>query len=204
MKHKTTTLLLFLALLLAKLSFTGCGPDVEPPPTAIEPQDTFYANDTFLRYWHFPKGSWWVYQRTDTAATLYDTATVIGYRKEILYYPEESPYAFEACGMGIFHSTKLYGDSIQGMSNAMFEENTVGTSGFISGTGVFFTWPIWYDDISVKVLDTLPYNYQDTLLNNCVHTKRGDEEFWLVRDIGVVKYKWVNGHVWELVNHKIK
>jgi hypothetical protein len=90
------------------------------------------------------------------------------------------------------------------MSNAMFDENSVRTSGFVSGTGDFFSWPIWYDDISVKVIDTLPYNYQDTILNNCVHTKRGNDEFWLVRDVGVVKYKWLNGHVWELVNHKNK
>ena len=50
----------------------GTPPDEKEPV----PDDTLYANDTFLRYWYFPKGSWWVYKRMDTNANVYDTTSV--------------------------------------------------------------------------------------------------------------------------------
>jgi hypothetical protein len=100
--------------------------------------------------------------------------------------------------------TFYFPNSQKYIDNGMFEENTVGTSGFVSGTGVFFRWSMRFDYKSVKVIDTLPYQYQNKLLPNCVHTKIGDDEIWITRDIGIVKYKWLNGHVWELVNHKNK
>ncbi|MCB0737195.1 MAG: hypothetical protein KDC92_06760 [Bacteroidetes bacterium] len=39
--------------------------------------DTLYLSDSFLSYWYFPVGSWWVYKRLDTAADVYDTARVV-------------------------------------------------------------------------------------------------------------------------------
>jgi hypothetical protein len=52
--------------------FTSC--DKEEPPI---PSETRYVNDTLKSYYFFPVGSWWVYNRTDTNATIYDTATVV-------------------------------------------------------------------------------------------------------------------------------
>ncbi|MBI1184094.1 hypothetical protein GC194_07475 [bacterium] len=39
--------------------------------------DTLYQSDSFLSYWFFPVGSWWVYKRVDTMADIFDTAVVV-------------------------------------------------------------------------------------------------------------------------------
>ncbi len=81
--------LLWIALPLILFSGLKCDkPNKEDPQP--KPEDTLYANDTFLRYWYFPKGSWWVYKRMDTNARVYDTVRVFYTSREMKYDPPNS------------------------------------------------------------------------------------------------------------------
>jgi hypothetical protein len=61
--------LLFSLIIL--LCFTQCKPDDET--TQVEPSFTLLVDEELKNYYYFPVGSWWIYERTDTNAQIYDT-----------------------------------------------------------------------------------------------------------------------------------
>ena len=85
----------------------GTPPDEKEPV----PDDTLYANDTFLRYWCFPKGSWWVYKRMDTNAKVYDTVTILNQNHEMKYNPQYADYMIESYNLNLEHSSSFFVDS---------------------------------------------------------------------------------------------
>ncbi|MBX7241796.1 MAG: hypothetical protein K1X92_08610 [Bacteroidia bacterium] len=61
----------FIAIL--SLFFFACGGDSK---LLCKEEELVEAPPEFLRYWYFPKGSWWVYQLQDTVG-VYDTMCVV-------------------------------------------------------------------------------------------------------------------------------
>ncbi len=55
------------------LFFFACGGEVK---LLCKEEELVEAPPEFLRYWYFPKGSWWVYQLQDTVG-VYDTMRVV-------------------------------------------------------------------------------------------------------------------------------
>ncbi|MBI1184093.1 hypothetical protein GC194_07470 [bacterium] len=186
--------------------------------------DTLYQSDSFLSYWFFPVGSWWVYKRVDTKAVIYDTARVTEQKRGIACdcqllgdvcrerawiviehteTPMQKPNEFK---MGVTLDTDLRIDWV-------FAES--GTS--VLGGVVHMTWPfvaaeeshiytIKYEQTPVfsttkyTFFNPVTYFYQnpnipaDTMPSNI---------YKLVKNIGLVYFYHQDYSEWELVDYHI-
>ncbi|MEX0966585.1 MAG: hypothetical protein WD077_05070 [Bacteroidia bacterium] len=170
--------------------------------------DTVFKPQEFLDYWYFEKGSWWVYQRMDTNATVYDTVRVIATVRTIYCDARKyGPTCFESTLVNMRHSNSFFykKDSasltqiLDSSPNLNLGEEKVYSSGYVHnglGYGVIMQWPIRIGQEFIdgnKVLDsnavTTPYG----TLTNTVHIKinRGitKKEVWVTKNIGFTKLK---------------
>ncbi|MEQ8625495.1 MAG: hypothetical protein RJQ00_03670 [Vicingaceae bacterium] len=217
------TLIALLFLLFAGYA-SSCGDDDEtacidcPNPNA----DTLFVNDTFLTYWHFPVGSWWVYKRIDTSAEVYDTATVVRSVYEVINN-SFSEFARENYEMNIEHT--YYRSAYDGGKGNQFV-NTDFPGDRISSTAntkagfnytYFFSWSIDSTSIKDKSFggggDSFLVVRKDTTIRNVKNTDYITIEFnvgnastyiSLAKEIGFVKYVHLHDNSqWKLVNFNI-
>ncbi|MEX0966584.1 MAG: hypothetical protein WD077_05065 [Bacteroidia bacterium] len=173
--------------------------------------DTIFKPQQFLDYWYFEKGSWWVYQRMDTNATVYDTVRVIATVRNIYCDFNQGPVCAESALMNMRHSNSFFfrkdsaslsqilGSSTNfNLSDESVHSNGYIHNGFLMGVGSFFQWPIRIGDEYFHgniVLDSnvviTPYG----TLSNTVHiqinysTSAGGE-IWITRNIGFTRMKF--------------
>ena len=198
----------------------GNDEDSLPPPT-----DTFYVSQELKSYYFFPENSWWVYQRTDTNAVIYDTAVVASVYSE-LEYSRFLPFAWEAAAVGITHS---YYKAPEGFVNPKLSVgigNLNGNTDRISMSSEgklfqslpdYFSVPI--DSLSIanktspiifsSLIDTNSIVLTNYSFQNAIHLRSGIENFvyeiFLVKEVGLVKYFNVDDSTnWELINYEIK
>jgi hypothetical protein len=191
------------------------------PPQNNEPvpEDTLYANDTFLRYWYFPKGSWWVYERMDTNANVYDTVTILNQNREMKYNPRYADYMIESFNLNLRHSSAYFTKInkgrplIQTIDNPALNPNIINSIGHKSyfGYNSFFSWPIDSILIGQKSLDRSMLIDKNKIrtpfgkIGNTIHLKfDNNNHIWLSKNIGFIKYIHSDSSVWELVNYEIK
>jgi hypothetical protein len=103
---KTTYIHIVILLIAALSSFLiSCEKEGQDTFKGISnpPSEIRYMDDTLKTYYFFKVGSQWIYQRTDTSAAIYDTATVISSAAEIIY-DNQSSYQIEQVRVNIVHS----------------------------------------------------------------------------------------------------
>ncbi len=210
-------LLLFTVLFL--LLFTSCKKEERPKPT-----ESYYMSAELKSYYFFPKGSWWVYKRTDTTATIYDTATVVNSVSEMIF-DELAPFEWEHVAVNIEHTH--YPSSPRSASPYLniYIRNDAGFTDRISMTSqgklfsylpYFFSVPI--DSLSMENKSHVPnspilLDTNDVVINNqtfklVVHLKNGSTDFkydiWIARNVGIVKYFNTGDSThWEVVDYHI-
>jgi hypothetical protein len=181
--------------------------------------DTIFHDQEFLDYWFFPKGSWWVYQRTDTNAIIYDTAIVVyeeNYFQGSTYYTNTRE---QKTGIRIEHSNDYFKypnsqiDSKAGqLLIAAGEKNTL--KSLNTKTPYFdYLYLLFYPfdrydeyksfiNINLSVLLNLPYGKVEDAIMISIHLSQINH-VWMKKDIGIVKYHHFDDTVWELKDYFI-
>lgn len=203
---------LFLGLIVT-YNQSCCRGDCDDEPIDTVTYDTLFQNDTFLSYWFFPEGSWWVYKRTDTNVVAYDTARVT--LSELRQELHPSGKVLSMYMMHITHSNWkvmwMYGVSnrtrdtindkkpIQICSTDYLD--VAHFSGEV-GCAESLIWPLKYDQSPYGFTDSMTLKLYDGSIKKSVILKsKSGTEMHLVPDYGMVKYvSGANGSVWELVN----
>lgn len=214
--------LLFLAF-LSNYNQSCCRGDCddEPIDTVKIIYDTLAQNDTFMQYWFFPVGSWWIYKRIDSNTNEYDTATVT-YANSEFHPPKRGSISFfHAAQLRIEHTSKHIISPIQSNSRKELELSTSGINylrgGGANGSqmsfGPFFKWPIELGNVGGSVTEIVDTNKLkitpnlDSVKSVHINTGKGlsniESHVWLVKDIGFVKFKFPNGTEWELADYYI-
>jgi hypothetical protein len=193
--------------------------------------DTLFVGDEIKKYYFFPKGSWWVYERTDTNASIYDTVKVIETFNNTKYQERLLPYAWQNLMCRVEHS---YYESFQanwegpyGFKQLRVQYfNTSGSSdalsthsfGYVhSSYDNFFSIPI--DSISILnrslgggggsfLYSTSDVEIDSTKYTNVAHIQHSASTFKdaivLSKNIGIIKFHdSFFKHSWELVNFHI-
>ena len=194
--------------------------DDEPIDTNELAIDTVFNNDTFLSYWYFPEGSWWVYKRTDTTADIYDTATVTRTYRAFKPRSRAVEKLYENLIMDISHSSKYVQRPIQSSTKHInsLSTNGVNVLAMIGGgtyflSDIYLKWPIELGSVNgglTTILDTNSINleYLNKTLS-IVHLSPGythetyESHIWLCNNIGFVKYRLYNNTEWELFDYYI-
>jgi hypothetical protein len=211
MKKKKITLILFLAVSTLVLTMSSCKPDDPEPCYDCDKQklarDTIYNNDTFLSYCFFPEGSWWIYQRTDTTATIYDTVTVISDRRFI--YSDWTSYQndFERIFQELKHTSISYGaNDLLVESNECFYPDLASRTWF----GEYFIFPFTEGKNNIGSGSIELYPKDSLILESGTFLKAikvgpyvGLSTIWLVKDIGLAKISNPLGSTWELTQYYI-
>ncbi|MBJ6109005.1 hypothetical protein JAO73_08290 [Hymenobacter sp. BT523] len=95
---------LFSVILLAG----GCQ---KSPAGPTECTQVARASAAFPAYWHFPQGSYWVYQKRGSTPVEVDTVTVIGSRVRV-FQPGQTTYGLPTCtelyDYTCWHSNRRY------------------------------------------------------------------------------------------------
>ncbi|MBI1184419.1 hypothetical protein GC194_09115 [bacterium] len=185
--------------------------------------DTLYQSDSFLRYWFFPIGSWWVYKRVDTTADVYDTAVVtrqdhgIACNCKILGDVCRERYWLEV--MHSYNFLKFKGATNVVRIDTEFKTNwafahsgsLLNTSGAPLVTLPYTSaeeagYPIWYE--KKDVFKTSRYIFQNPVTYNFQNPNIPADStirqtFVIVQDIGLVYFYERGNSAWELINYHI-
>ncbi len=188
-----------------------------------EPTDTLYMSQELKSYFYFPVGSWWVYERTDTIAGIYDTARVVRIINEI-FYNEFAPYAWEKITALVEHT--YYSSPPNSVSpnlevsflnlNTLVDRlNITSSSTFLGGLDCVISTPI--DSIHIKSLQCSSWSNLDSVSNLSLAGSNFDSVLnisygrnpitnyiSMVSGVGILKYETTQmGHSWKLVNYHI-
>jgi len=200
---------LFLAVFLL---FTNMNCENEPINPHPGFTDTLFQSQEFLDYWYFKEGSWWVYKRTDTTAEIYDTAFVKKAWKEFIFSKYAMPYAIERYYMDVYHNAECFTKKGYFGCNINYESNqqnmlSVNYGGGYFGGRNFFWWPIEFTTYgSFNMLDTADIVIISGYYENVVHINDGarpNGDFWISKNIGLIKTDLRNGEEWELINCRL-
>ncbi|RYE91155.1 MAG: hypothetical protein EOO37_01075 [Cytophagaceae bacterium] len=105
MKTRSFSLLLLAGLLVAG----SCGKKSAPGPAQCD--QVRRAPASFLAYWYFPTGSYWVYHKLGAPAAEVDTLRVIGQQVRV-FEPEQNTYGLPTCTElyehQLWHSNRRY------------------------------------------------------------------------------------------------
>jgi|SRR5690554_364865 len=216
-KRMEKTVLLIFFFITA--TFHSCEKKEDP----IKPKGKLYVSNELKSYYFFPKGSWWIYQRIDTTAQIFDTATVVHSSNEMKFTPYLYPYEYEDAMVRIKHT---YYPSIGAnhadpflnvvISSVGHDRVTMTSSGkLFNMLPDFFTVPI--DSFSMNQKSsgfTTLISFSTIVIkgkqyNDVAHFLHGYSDFkyeiWLAKNIGLVKYFNVEDSTyWELDNYEIK
>lgn len=194
-----------------------------------EPSDcktVISAPKEFLNYWHFPVGSWWVYQLKDSSPRVYDTIRVTSQTSEYGAMTGQ-----RACLMRYnsvyYHSNKIYfpydSRNLEPGFEVFFSQQEETTNewylqwGFNSGRssiGTFFKYPFQLNEqVSVgrSIIDTLQVITPNFNFFNSVHISVSDlpdtakkSHIFITKNVGISKLIYSNDETWELINYSIK
>ena len=193
--------------------------------------DTLFVGDKLKKYYFFPLGSWWVYERTDTNAVVYDTVRVIETFDQIKYQERFLPIAWQQLMCRVEHS---YYESFQvpwdepyGFKQLRVQFfNSAGASDAISTQSFgyihssydnFFSLPV--DSISILdrssgggggsfLYDTSEVEINSATYSDVAHLRHGgsisNDTILVSKNVGIIKfYDSFFQHSWELVNFHI-
>ncbi|MEA3496382.1 MAG: hypothetical protein U9R42_10145 [Bacteroidota bacterium] len=204
--------LLILFIFAPLLFFTNS--DCKKCKDCIYYTDTLMHDQEFLDYWYFPEGSWWVYQRTDTNAIIFDTAVVTKEINKITCLPHFSPYCIHDILLHISHSNihfKTSSDDPKALLTAFYPPNELTCDG--NGTlyfwyGNFFKTPfdLYYQGSVFEISDSLTITTPYGVLENVISIQifiEVIENVWLKKRLGFVKFQHYDGSIWELVDYFI-
>ncbi len=195
------------------INIYSCKPEEKVPIHGKElaPKDTIYCNKEFLPYWYFNKGCIWIYKRTDTTATIYDTATIVSAKTDIQFLTSfNSINALEGRFISILHSDSNFWDRTNKVMsincNYLFNDQTLFNLNSKKSNLL-----ISYNSFYNKILDL---NYIITLnktittpnytLNNTIEflSSQYGIALYLSKEVGISKIIF-NNQTWELVNYNI-
>ena len=193
--------------------------------------DTLFVSDELKKCYYFPVDSWWVYKRTDTNASIYDTVRVIETLDNIKYQERFVPYAWQKLMCRVEHSYyksfQVHWDGPYGFQQLRVQFfNSAGSSDGISTSSSgyihsaynnFLSIPI--DSISILNRNSggggqsILYTTSDVEINsekfsNVAHLRHGggniSDSIVISKNVGIIKFhdSYFN-HSWELVNFHI-
>lgn len=207
--------------------FTQCKEDKDEEREIPKPTKSIGVSEELKSYYYFPEGSWWIYQRKDTNAIVYDTAIVVENQRELIFEPDIIPYEWELLRTNIDHS---YFEAFPIYDNLktfrVLFENAAGSDDVLNSLPFgeilgpytfFFTVPIDSALISENSRNgggsSILYDTSDVTLKfgtvmNVAHIERKGSNFsdtiLLAKDIGIIKfYSSENNSSWELINYQI-
>ena len=218
---------LSLVVIILCLIITSCKKESSP-----EPEKTIYANDTFLRYWYFPKGSYWIYEKAESQSQIIDSAVVVLAKRRISYNPTYSPYEFENHILHIQHHSRYFGASNQNTFKQILRQindvNRVRTQSDIyepinlSGiynSGAYFIWPPNSEEIfkysrgSTQLIEYIESRevlgftevYKLASKNDVVYNSQNTDTFWIKENVGLIQYYFAQDNaLWKLKEYKIQ
>jgi hypothetical protein len=211
---------IILILFYSSLVFINCNPNngcEDCPNPNIQPKDTIRFSQEFLDYTFFKEGSWWIYQRTDTTAQLFDTVTVARATNKVFFTPEISAFhALEQIDAQYMHSYNGFfqpnvakKDHWQIFSCTVKDTNLFAahcTSYSLLAWGYYYTWPHKMgDNGNWKLIDTIPIDVMNKKLPVLhIGLSNSSSLLWLSIRLGIVKFKTYTNQVWELKEYYIK
>ena len=221
---------LLLSLTAAMLLAGGCKKTGDAAPA--ECAQVSRAPATFLAYWYFPKGSYWVYQKRGSNPVEVDTVTVI-YTEVRVFRPGATTYGLPTCtelyDCALWHSNRRYfrstsvNDGYRGSES--FETQEENGQWFVSQGANYmyrlgFLWS--YPQRSVgqpiantgpTLLDTLPVTVPAGTFPRSAHLRvnavndstQGPSvrSYHLTQGIGTTRRVYANLGTWELRSYYI-
>lgn len=213
----------YILVLIVSTSFSCKKDDPDKCKIVLE------APSTFLDYWFFPQGSWWVYKLKNSSPAIYDTITVSNSQSEY-FEPGEPTGGLRTCLMfyqtTLQHSNTSYflGDGKAGFEVQLSQEEnskwyvqqSSNISSHYSPEYIFFSPFNINESIpsGAIVVDTNSVVTPMQTFNQSVHLiyEFGSADsmvinfvkhIYITRKVGLSKIVYTHDKTWELVNYYI-
>lgn len=170
------------------------------------------APEDFLNYWFFPNNSWWVYQRMDTTAVIYDTAFATKYEERLvgdtkcMWHYRIQRYHTYADEFDQWISDGTYGSK-------RFLKIVLTKNATTFNFDIIYPFELGDDPIGIidytiseiSILNTPAGNFESILhLDINIDRKSIKTDLFLAPEVGVIKTIEPDSSVWELVDYHIE